>query len=117
MKRRTFVKLLGSTALATAPLFAHAQQPMPVVALVRVTSEADSAHLAAALRAGLEESGYVAGQNVAMEYRGAQYRYDRLPALAVDLVSRQVAVIVAVSTQGALAAKAATRSDIKMQKA
>jgi putative ABC transport system substrate-binding protein len=106
MKRRTFVKLLGSTALATAPLFAHAQQPMPVVALVRVTSEADSAHLAAALRAGLEESGYVAGQNVAMEYRYANNQRDRLPALIADVIDKRAAVIV--TDQAVRQAKAAT---------
>jgi putative ABC transport system substrate-binding protein len=83
---------------------------MPVIGFLSVGSlEADTSRMNG-LRRGLAEIGYVEGQNVAIEYRGAQYQYDRLPALAVDLVSRQVTVIVAVSTQGTLAAKEATNT-------
>ena len=96
-------------ALGAAPLAARAQQPaIPVIGFISLGSlEADTSRIDG-LRRGLAEIGYVEGQNVAIEYRGAQYQYDRLPALAADLVSRKVAVIVAVSTQGSLAAKAAT---------
>jgi len=96
-------------ALGAAPLAARAQQPaIPVIGFISLGSlEADTSRIDG-LRRGLAEIGYVEGQNVAIEYRGAQYKYDRLPALAADLVRRKVAVIVAVSTQGSLAAKAAT---------
>jgi putative ABC transport system substrate-binding protein len=107
MRRREFITLLGGAAAPVfLPLKARAQQPMPVVALVRVTSEADSAHLAAALRKGLEESGYVPGQNVAMEYRYANNQRDRLPALIADVIGRRAAVIV--TDQAVRQAKAAT---------
>src|SRR5262245_18369631 len=81
---------------------------MPVIGVLSLGSREADTYRIDALRRGLADIGYVEGQNVAIEYRGAQYEYDRLPALAADLVSRQVAVIVAVSTQGALTAKAAT---------
>jgi putative ABC transport system substrate-binding protein len=110
VRRREFIKFFGTTAFAW-PLAARAQQPaMPVIGFLSLGSlEADTSRMNG-LRRGLAEIGYVEGQNVAIEYRGAQYQYDRLPALAVDLISHQVTVIVAVSTQGTLAAKAATNT-------
>jgi putative tryptophan/tyrosine transport system substrate-binding protein len=110
MTRRNFIALIGSAATAL-PVVARAQQPaMPVIGFLSIGSlEVDSERMNA-VRRGLAEIGYVEGQNVAIEYRGAQHQNDRLPALAVDLVSRRVDVIVVVSTGGALAAKAATNT-------
>ena len=109
MRRREFLGTLGSAA--AWPLAARAQQPaMPVIGFLSPGSrEVDTSRLDA-LRLGLADINYLEGQNLAIEYRGAQHQFDRLPALAADLVSRQVGVIVVVSTQGALAAKAATNT-------
>jgi putative ABC transport system substrate-binding protein len=105
MKRREFITLLGGAA--TWPLAARAQQGLPVIGFLRSTSLAESMYLVTAFRRGLEEVGFVEGQNVAMEFRSAEDRPDRLPALLADLIRMPVAVLV-VNTPPALAAKGAT---------
>ena len=109
MNRRAFLSALSGSLLA-APLAARAQQKaMPVIGVLNTGSPGpSSAPLMGAFRQGLSEAGYVEGQNLAIEYRWAEGHYDRLPALAADLVGRKVDLIMANSPPSALAAKSAT---------
>jgi putative ABC transport system substrate-binding protein len=106
MRRRDFIAVIGGAAV-TWPLLARAQQPLPVIGFLNVAAPDGYALYVAAFRDGLKESGYVDGQNVAIEYRWAEAQYDRLPDMVADLVRRQVSVIVA-NTPANLVAKKAT---------
>jgi putative ABC transport system substrate-binding protein len=109
MRRRDFITLISNTAVAW-PLAARAQQqqPHPTIGFLSGGTSRDFERLTAAFLQGLNETGYVDGRNVAIEYRWAEGQYDRLPALAADLARRQITLIVATTSPAALAAKKAT---------
>jgi putative ABC transport system substrate-binding protein len=106
MRRREFITLISGAAVW--PLAARAQPPMAVIGLLSGSSPGAIPHLVAALHRGLGDSGFVDGQNLAIDYRWADGRFDRLPTMAAELVRRQVALIVALAPPSTLAAKAAT---------
>ena len=110
LPRRQFLHLAASAAaLPAVSRIARAQQPgMPVIGFLDSKSPDDSAHMVAAFRRGLNESTFIEGQNVTIEFRWAQNQYDQLPVLAADLVRRRVDVIAATGGPAALAAKAAS---------
>jgi putative ABC transport system substrate-binding protein len=108
MRRRDFIALVAGASVAW-PFAARAQQPaMPVVGFLGSTSADPVAYLIAAFRQGLSEAGYVERRNVAIEYRWAEDQYDRVPAMVSELLRRHVAMIAAMGTPSALAAKTAT---------
>src|SRR6266567_9015752 len=108
MDRRKFIRVV-TNVVAAGPLAAFAQPAsMPVMGFLSSLGSSDRASIMPAFNQGLQEAGFVEGRNLAIEYRWAEGQYDRLPALASDLVRRQVAAIAADGTGAALAAKAAT---------
>jgi putative ABC transport system substrate-binding protein len=107
LKRRRFITLLGGAA--AWPVTLHAQQPaMPVVGVLSSSSLSAFTDLLGAFRLGLKEAGYVEGQNVTIESRWAEGRFERLPGLAAELVQRRAAVIVTTGGSSTFAAKAAS---------
>jgi putative tryptophan/tyrosine transport system substrate-binding protein len=110
VKRRAFIKFLGAAATAW-PLAAHAQQPaLPVIGFLHTASPDGNTDRVRAFREGLKETGFVEGENVAVDYRWADNQVERLPAMAMEMIRRRVAVIAAIGNNPAFAAKTATKT-------
>src|ERR1700704_833997 len=109
MRRRDFIKAFGGGAVAW-PLAALAQQPLPTIGFLSAVSPGPFALRMAAFHRGLNEAGYAERRNLVIESRWAEEQYDRLPALAAELIGRRVTVLVTYTDAAALAAKAATRT-------
>jgi putative ABC transport system substrate-binding protein len=109
MRRREFIKLIGAGPVVW-PLVAYGQQPRPVIGFLSAVSQTETAHHVAAFRRGLSETGFVEGNNVLIEYRFVEGRYDLLPRQATELVRRPVDVIVSAGPPAANAARVATTS-------
>jgi putative ABC transport system substrate-binding protein len=107
MRRRDFITR-ASGIMATCPVLARAQQPVPVIGFLSAVSPGPFARRVAAFHSGLSETGYIEGRNLTIEYRWAEEQYDRLPALAAELLGRHVVLMVTYTDAAALAAKAAT---------
>jgi len=110
MRRREFIRVLAGTVVAWPHAASAQQQALPVIGVLNGRGANEAPQLLAAFRQGLRESGFVEGRNIAIEYRFADHQNERLPALANELVHRQVTVIAATNTAAAVAAKAATTS-------
>jgi putative ABC transport system substrate-binding protein len=113
MRRREFIAFAGGAAVSSVvwPLGTGAQRPaVPVIGYLDTASAGVTAHLLAEFHRGLKDAGYIEGENVAIEYRFAERDHEKLPALAADLVHRQLAVIATINTPTVLAAKAATQT-------
>ena len=110
MRRRDFIKVIAGSAAAWPLGVAAQQSSMPVIGFLRTKAPDDTPRFLAAFREGLKDKGFVEGQNVTIEYRFANNQNERLPALAADLVRRQVAVIFVPGTPPALVAKSATKT-------
>ena len=108
MRRREFITLVGGVAVLLPPVVRAQQQTLPVIGFLGPLSAESDAYRVEGFRQGLNESGYVEGRNLTVDYRWAEGHYDRFLSLAADLVGRKVALIAAISTPAALAAKAAT---------
>src|SRR3954447_15693042 len=109
MRRRDFIKAIAGGAAAW-PLAALGQQPSPTIGFLSAVSPGPFALRMAAFHRGLDETGYAEGRNLVVESRWAEERYERLPALAAELIGRRVAVLVTYTDAAALAAKAATKT-------